>query len=269
MGRVAHPDAREQKESGRVSRSGVAVLSRSIISFYFQPVYAPSAIAARGGKFRFLDGAPGYVTVSETSDPFFFTKVLKWLDIAYSNQRSSGYCRLFQECRYQREESRFWWFRLWVPPRWKYSVSMVSWRVSSTLKYTPRTDTWSSNSLIPLLTNGPTNGAEALKIGHDWASRFSKLWLKYLAPIELEWNSVQVVVTTMSGKWFHEFHSTIVNGMSCSMPLQDTLDTFGYLIREANKLKLAYIILVRYDPSQDPAFDGEFHSPTSSIHIFD
>ena len=30
-----------------------------------QPVYAPSAISARGGKFRFLPGNPGYVTVSE------------------------------------------------------------------------------------------------------------------------------------------------------------------------------------------------------------
>jgi hypothetical protein len=30
-----------------------------------QPVYAPSAIAARGGKFRELPGRPGYVTVSQ------------------------------------------------------------------------------------------------------------------------------------------------------------------------------------------------------------
>jgi hypothetical protein len=30
----------------------------------FQPVYAPSAISARGGKFRHLPGQPGYVTVS-------------------------------------------------------------------------------------------------------------------------------------------------------------------------------------------------------------
>jgi len=29
-----------------------------------QPVYAPSAISARGGKFRHLPGQPGYVTVS-------------------------------------------------------------------------------------------------------------------------------------------------------------------------------------------------------------
>ena len=30
-----------------------------------KPVYAPSAIPARGGKFRFLPGTPGYVTVSK------------------------------------------------------------------------------------------------------------------------------------------------------------------------------------------------------------
>ncbi|KAH7889993.1 hypothetical protein F5I97DRAFT_620641 [Phlebopus sp. FC_14] len=44
VGRVAHPEAPEQKASGT-------------------PVYGPSAIAARGGKFRFLPGEPGYVTV--------------------------------------------------------------------------------------------------------------------------------------------------------------------------------------------------------------
>ena len=45
VGRAAHPDMPEQKLAGT-------------------PVYAPSAIAARGGKFRILPGAPGYVTVS-------------------------------------------------------------------------------------------------------------------------------------------------------------------------------------------------------------
>ncbi|KAH7930067.1 FMN-linked oxidoreductase [Leucogyrophana mollusca] len=50
LGRVNHPDAPEQKASG-------------------QPVYAPSAIAARGGKFRFLPGQPGYVTPTAIDDP--------------------------------------------------------------------------------------------------------------------------------------------------------------------------------------------------------
>lgn len=48
VGRASHPDMPEQLASG-------------------QPVYAPSAIAAKGGKFRQLPGQPGYVTVSSVS----------------------------------------------------------------------------------------------------------------------------------------------------------------------------------------------------------
>lgn len=44
VGRTAHPDAPEQILAG-------------------VPVYAPSAISARGGKFRTIAGVPGYVTV--------------------------------------------------------------------------------------------------------------------------------------------------------------------------------------------------------------
>ncbi|KAL0575124.1 hypothetical protein V5O48_006850 [Marasmius crinis-equi] len=50
LGRVSHPDAPEQKKAG-------------------VPVYAPSAISARGGKFRFLEGAPGYQKPTEIDDP--------------------------------------------------------------------------------------------------------------------------------------------------------------------------------------------------------
>lgn len=52
VGRLSHPDAPEQKASGN-------------------PVYGPSAIAARGypGKFRFLHGKPGYVTPTAIEDP--------------------------------------------------------------------------------------------------------------------------------------------------------------------------------------------------------
>ncbi|KIK38151.1 hypothetical protein CY34DRAFT_809635 [Suillus luteus UH-Slu-Lm8-n1] len=53
LGRVSHPDAPEQKASG-------------------MPVYGPSSIAARGGKFRFLPGQPGYVTPVAVDDPHFF-----------------------------------------------------------------------------------------------------------------------------------------------------------------------------------------------------
>ncbi|KAJ7037479.1 flavoprotein NADH-dependent oxidoreductase [Mycena alexandri] len=50
LGRANHPDAPEQIAAG-------------------VPVYAPSAISARGGKFRFLPGKPGYVTPTEIEDP--------------------------------------------------------------------------------------------------------------------------------------------------------------------------------------------------------
>ncbi|EGO00660.1 hypothetical protein SERLA73DRAFT_50406 [Serpula lacrymans var. lacrymans S7.3] len=50
LGRISHPDAPEQKAAGK-------------------PVYAPSAISARGGKFRFIPGEPGYVTPTAIDDP--------------------------------------------------------------------------------------------------------------------------------------------------------------------------------------------------------
>ncbi|OJJ67783.1 hypothetical protein ASPBRDRAFT_58859 [Aspergillus brasiliensis CBS 101740] len=50
VGRVAHPGTRVQRESG-------------------QPVPGPSAIAARGGKFRNVPGAPGYTTPTPIEDP--------------------------------------------------------------------------------------------------------------------------------------------------------------------------------------------------------
>ncbi|KAG1751718.1 hypothetical protein EDB19DRAFT_1197823 [Suillus lakei] len=50
VGRLSHPDDPEQKASG-------------------MPVYGPSGISARGGKFRFLTGQPGYVTPVALDNP--------------------------------------------------------------------------------------------------------------------------------------------------------------------------------------------------------
>lgn len=40
------------------------------------------------------------------------------------------------------------------------------------------------------------------------------------------------------------------------MPLDETIATFGHLISEADKLKLAYICLVRYSAFTDIVIDG-------------
>ncbi|KIY73305.1 FMN-linked oxidoreductase [Cylindrobasidium torrendii FP15055 ss-10] len=67
LGRVNHPDAPEHKKSG-------------------DPVYAPSAIAARGGKFSFLPGAPGYVTPTPVEDPA--TLLPAWRQAALNAQEA-------------------------------------------------------------------------------------------------------------------------------------------------------------------------------------
>ncbi|KAE9400819.1 FMN-linked oxidoreductase [Gymnopus androsaceus JB14] len=69
LGRVSHPDAPEQIASG-------------------VPVYAPSAIAARGGNFRFLPGEPGYVTPTAIDDP---TTLLDLFEQAAINAKNAGF----------------------------------------------------------------------------------------------------------------------------------------------------------------------------------
>ncbi|KAL5492855.1 hypothetical protein ACEPAI_4303 [Sanghuangporus weigelae] len=68
-GRVSHPDAPEQKASGL-------------------PVYAPSAVAARGGNFRHLPGTPGYVTPTEVPDP---TILIEQFRNAAVNAKEAGF----------------------------------------------------------------------------------------------------------------------------------------------------------------------------------
>jgi len=69
LGRVSHPDAPEQITAG-------------------EPVYAPSAVSARGGKFRFLPGVPGYVTPTEIDDP---TKLIALFKQAAINAKEAGF----------------------------------------------------------------------------------------------------------------------------------------------------------------------------------
>ncbi|KAF5356476.1 hypothetical protein D9757_012472 [Collybiopsis confluens] len=69
LGRTSHPDAPEQKAAG-------------------VPVYAPSAISARGGKFRFISGEPGYVTPSAIDDP---TELLDLFEKAAVNAKEAGF----------------------------------------------------------------------------------------------------------------------------------------------------------------------------------
>lgn len=69
VGRVAHPEAPEQKLAGT-------------------PVYGPSALAARGGKFRHIEGHPGYVTPTAVTDPWTIVNLFK---VAAENSKKAGF----------------------------------------------------------------------------------------------------------------------------------------------------------------------------------
>lgn len=69
VGRVAHPDMPEQKAAG-------------------EPVWAPSAISARGGKFRTLPGEPGYVQPTAVDDP---KKLIAHYVRAAENAKKAGF----------------------------------------------------------------------------------------------------------------------------------------------------------------------------------
>ncbi|KAF8146622.1 flavoprotein NADH-dependent oxidoreductase [Mycena galopus ATCC 62051] len=69
LGRLNHPDAPQQIKAG-------------------VPIYGPSAISARGGKFRFISGEPGYVTPTEIADP---TVLIAQFKQAAINAKAAGF----------------------------------------------------------------------------------------------------------------------------------------------------------------------------------
>ncbi|TEB14353.1 FMN-linked oxidoreductase [Coprinellus micaceus] len=150
LGRVSHPDAPQQKLAG-------------------VPVYAPSAISARGGKFRFLPGQPGYVTPTVLEDP---TIIIEQFKQAAINAKEAGFDG-----------------------------------VESTP--TKRTDKWGGS-----IENRTRFALEVLK-----------------ALVSVFGNNVAIKLSPAGG----------YNDMG--MPLEETLETFRYLLTEISKLPLAYIVL--------------------------
>ncbi|CAK5273565.1 unnamed protein product [Mycena citricolor] len=68
-GRASHPDAPHQIASG-------------------EPVWAPSAVRAAGGKFRFIPGVPGYAMPTEIPDPW---KMVELFRIAALHAKEAGF----------------------------------------------------------------------------------------------------------------------------------------------------------------------------------
>ncbi|KAJ7643553.1 hypothetical protein FB45DRAFT_1020389 [Roridomyces roridus] len=178
LGRVSHPQAPEQIAAG-------------------VPVYAPSAISARGGKFRHIEGSPGHVTPTVVPDPTTLIALYKEADI---NAKKAGFDGVE------------------VHGASGYFIHEFIDSTSNT-----RTEQWGGSI--------------------ENRARFALDTLK--AVIEVFGPDVAIKVSPAGG----------YNDMG--MPLQETIDTFGYLLREAGKLNLAYVCLTRYSPWSDVEFDGK------------
>ncbi|KAF9037910.1 hypothetical protein BDP27DRAFT_1347943 [Rhodocollybia butyracea] len=179
LGRISHPDAPEQVASGK-------------------PVYAPSAIVARGGKFRFLPGEPGYVTPTAIEDP---TELLDLFEQAAVNAKEAGFdgVELHGAGGY-----------------------LIQQFLDSTAN--KRTDSWGGS--IP----------NRARFGLQTLERLIKVF-----------GGDRVGVKLSPSGGFNDV----------GMPLQETIDTYNYFITEADKLGLAYFVLLRHIDWLDPVIDGK------------
>ncbi|KAF9568768.1 FMN-linked oxidoreductase [Agrocybe pediades] len=173
-GRTSHPETAQQKISEK-------------------PVYGPSAIAARGGKFREVAGEPGYVTPTPHPNPWELVQQYK--DAAI-NAKKAGFDG--------------------VEPN-GYILNQF---IDSTSN--KRTDEWGGS-----IENRCRLVLEVAK-----------------ACMEVFGSNVGIKLSPCGGY------------NDVGMPLQETIETFSYLITELDKLNIGYICLLRYLPFMDPAFDG-------------
>ncbi|KAK0461672.1 uncharacterized protein EV420DRAFT_1664558 [Desarmillaria tabescens] len=187
LGRVSHPDAPEQIASE-------------------QPVYAPSAISARGGKFRFLPGQPGYVTPTAIDDP---RKLLPMWKQAAINAKEAGFDGVEIHGA---------------------SGYLIHQFLDNTSNH--RIDEWGSS-----IENRSRFGLEVVKIMID------------------VWGADRVAIKLTPAGGYNDQ----------GMPLKETIDTFTYFINELDKLKIAYVALVRWMEFLDPVIDGSHRATKHDI----
>ncbi|KAH8822755.1 flavoprotein NADH-dependent oxidoreductase [Flagelloscypha sp. PMI_526] len=178
VGRLSHPDSPQQKLSG-------------------EPVWGPSAIAARGGKFRYIENAPGYQEPTAIPDP---TKIIEEYRHAAVLAKEAGFDGV--ELHYANG---------YLPAQFIDSTS------------NKRTDQWGGS-----VENRARFGLEVLRA------------MKESFP-----NDTSMKI--MPGGGYNDV----------GMPLEETQETFTYLINEAEKIGLSYITLVRYTAWSDVEFDGK------------
>ncbi|KAF7298568.1 Oxidored-FMN domain-containing protein [Mycena indigotica] len=177
-GRTSHPDAALQKASG-------------------EPVYGPSAIAARGGKFRFLPGEPGYVVPTPIPNP---RTIIAQYKHAALNAKRAGFDGVELHAA---------------------SGLLISQFLDS--KANQRTDEWGGS---------PVN---RVRFALETLDALREVWGK----------DVSLKISPANGT------------NDVGMPLEETIATFGYLLKEVDTRGLAYVSIVRYNAQKDAVYDGK------------
>ncbi|PPQ87188.1 hypothetical protein CVT25_015018 [Psilocybe cyanescens] len=206
-GRALHPDAPLQKLSGL-------------------PVYAPSAIKARGGKFRALPGTPGYVTVRLYTARQYNQRLNQFGDFEKPTEIDDPQILIdqFKHAALNAKKAGFDGIELHCGN---------GYLIHTFLDYTSnkRTDRWGGS-----IENRSRFGLEVIKV-----------------LIEVFGSNIGVKLTPCGG----------VNDMG--MPLEDTISTFSYFITEVDRLDIAYIVLRRYQSASDTFYNGVSRSTKHDV----
>ncbi|CAF1145374.1 unnamed protein product [Adineta steineri] len=164
-----------------------------------RPNVAPSAIAAKGGKFRQLEGHPGFVTPTAIDDP-------------------EHYIALYKRAAERAKEAGFDGVEL-------HSANGYLSHQFIDNTSNQRTDQWGGS-----------------------AENRCRFPLRIIDEISGVFGNDRVGIKLSPSGGYNDM----------GMTEKDTTETFGYLIKELNARRIAYIQLTRYWPFRDPAQRGTY-----------
>ncbi|KAJ7073570.1 flavoprotein NADH-dependent oxidoreductase [Mycena amicta] len=212
------------------------------------PVYAPSAIAARGGKFRFIPGEPGYVTPTEVPDPKTLVALFKQAAI---NAKAAGFeispfptlhflTTDDDDVAYGAINAKAAGFEISPFPTLHFLISFTVHAATGYLVHQFLDS--SSNQRTDSYGGSPANRA-----------RFA---LETIAALQEVFGPDVSIKLSPTGGY---------NDMG--MPLDETIATFGYLFEQIDKLPrpLSYVVLARYNPFLDQEFDGKMRATNHDV----
>ena len=182
-----------------------------------RPNVAPSPIAAQGGKFRQLEGAPGYVQPVAIEDPEHYVSLYKR---AAERAKEAG----FDGVELHKLVSRI--------------DNFSSHRIFFCFEF-------SANGYLPHQFVDNTSNQRTDKWGGSVENR-CRFSLRIIDEISRVYGADRVGIKLSPGGGYNDM----------GMDEKNTSDTYGYLIKQLNDRRIAYIQLARYWDIGDPTKRG-------------